>query len=140
MKTLYESIFDIEDNIENLNEDPTILINGLFNYSLKNIGDTINTLKKRVRKVKSMKITKKRGNETLRNTVVDEADDTSEVVDWKIERRKFIDLEVMSEEDAIISLEGLNHSFFLFKNRDLDIKVWVVYRGEVGYGLLETDN
>jgi hypothetical protein len=45
MKTLYESIFDIEDNIENLNEDPTILINGLFNYSLKNIGDTINTLK-----------------------------------------------------------------------------------------------
>ena len=87
-----------------------------------------------------MKITKKRGNETLRNTVVDEADDTSEVVDWKIERRKFIDLEVMSEEDAIISLEGLNHSFFLFKNRDLDNKVCVVYRREVGYGLLETDN
>lgn len=45
MKTLYESILDIEDNIENLNEDPTILINGLFNYSLKNIEDTINTLK-----------------------------------------------------------------------------------------------
>lgn len=45
MKTLYESILDIEDNIENLNEDPTILINGLFNYLLKNIEDTINTLK-----------------------------------------------------------------------------------------------
>ena len=104
------------------------------------VDNTINTLKKRVRKVKSMKITKKRGNETLRNTVVDEADDTSEVVDWKIERRKFIDLEVMSEEDAIISLEGLNHSFFLFKNRDLDNKVCIVYRREVGYGLLETDN
>ena len=104
------------------------------------VENAINTLKKRVRKVKSMKITKKRGNETLRNTVVDEADDTSEVVDWKIERRKFIDLEVMSEEDAIISLEGLNHSFFLFKNRDLDNKVCVVYRREVGYGLLETDN
>ena len=104
------------------------------------VDNAINTLKKRVRKVKSMKITKKRGNETLRNTVVDEADDTSEVVDWKIERRKFIDLEVMSEEDAIISLEALNHSFFLFKNRDLDNKVCVVYRREVGYGLLETDN
>ena len=45
MKTLYESILDIEDNIENFNEDPTILINGLFNHSLENIEDTINTLK-----------------------------------------------------------------------------------------------
>ena len=103
------------------------------------VENTINTLKKRVRKVKSMKITKKRGNETLRN-IVDEVEDSVEVVDWKIERRKFIDLDVMSEEDAIISLEGLNHSFFLFKNKDLDNKICIVYRREVGYGLLETDN
>ena len=45
MRTLYESILDIDNNIENFNEDPTILINGLFNLSLENIENTINILK-----------------------------------------------------------------------------------------------
>ena len=101
--------------------------------------NALGTLKKRARKVKSMKITKKRGSDTLRNVSLEDSADETEVIDWKIERRKFIDIEIMTEEDAVLSMEMLNHSFFLFKNKDLDNKVCVIYRREVGYGLLETE-
>ena len=109
------------------------------------VDNAINTLKKRVRKVKSMKITKKRGNETLKslndadvNVDIDET--TEELIDFKVERRKFISMDEMTEDEAILALESLNHSFYLFRNKDLDNKVCVVYRRDVGYGLLETDN
>jgi putative sigma-54 modulation protein len=112
------------------------------------VENAINTLKKRVRKVKSMKITKKRGNATLslkaiENSNIDvdlDAPEGEELIDMKIERRKFIDMGEMSEDEAILALESLNHSFYLFRNKDLDNKVCVVYRRDVGYGLLETDN
>ena len=108
------------------------------------VDNAINTLKKRVRKVKSMKITKKRGNETLKsintsNINVDIDDTEDELVDMKIERRKFIDLVEITEDEAILALESLNHDFYLFRNKDLDNKVCVVYRRNIGYGLLETD-
>ena len=114
-------------------------------YSVSN---AINTLKKRVRKVKSMKITKKYGNSTLslknnKNIDVEDFEEDNKVEDLKIEekieRRKFIALDKMTEEEAILYLESLNHSFFLFKNRDLDNKVCVVYRRDIGYGLIETE-
>lgn len=112
------------------------------------VDNAINTLKKRVRKVKSMKITKKRGNATLsvkaiENSNIDvdlDSPEGEELIDMKIERRKFIDMDEMSEDEAILALESLNHSFYLFRNKDLDDKVCVVYRRDVGYGLLETDN
>lgn len=112
------------------------------------VDNAINTLKKRVRKVKSMKITKKRGNATLsvraiENSNIDvdlDSPEGEELIDMKIERRKFIDMGEMSEDEAILALESLNHSFYLFRNKDLDNKVCVVYRRDVGYGLLETDN
>ena len=109
------------------------------------VDNAINTLKKRFRKVKSMKITKKRGNEPLKslndadvNVDIDET--TEELIDFKVERRKFISMDEMTEDEAILALESLNHSFYLFRNKDLDNKVCVVYRRNVGYGLLETDN
>lgn len=108
------------------------------------VDNAISTLKKRVRKVKSMKITKKRGNETLSSKAIENEDinvdlEDEELIDMKIERRKFIPMEEMTEDEAILALESLNHAFYLFRNKDLDNKVCVVYRRNVGYGLLETD-
>lgn len=109
------------------------------------VENAITTLKKRVRKVKSMKISKKRGDaifsKALQNTnvSVDIEEDMDELVDMKIERRKFISMEEMTEDEAILALESLNHSFYIFINKDLDNKVCAVYRRNVGYGLLETD-
>jgi putative sigma-54 modulation protein len=43
----------------------------------------------------------------------------------------------MSVEDAILQMELLGHTFFVFKNLDKD-KVQVVYRREDGdYGLID---
>ena len=107
------------------------------------VDNAISTLKKRVRKVKSFKITKKRGNSALSlkdyNSDISLEDDEN-LIDLKVERRKFLNLEAITEEEAVLALESLNHSFYLFKNRDLDNKICVVYRRNVGYGLLETND
>ena len=107
------------------------------------VDNAINNLKKRVRKVKSMKITKKRGNSAIniKNVnITEEIEEEENLIDFKIERRKFIELDEISEEEAILALESLNHSFYIFKNRDLNNKVCVVYRRNVGYGVIETNN
>ncbi len=113
------------------------------------VDNAINTLKKRVRKIKSMRITKKRGNstlslKTLNNEVETEAVaieldevENETLVDMNIERRKSISLDAMSEEEAILALESLNHSFYVFENKDLDGKVCAIYRRNESYGILE---
>lgn len=107
------------------------------------VENAITTLKKRVRKVKSMKITKKRGNSAISirtiNENIEEENFEEELIDMKIERRKFVNLDEISEDEAVLALEALNHSFYIFKNRDLNKKVCVVYRRNVGYGLIETE-
>ena len=109
------------------------------------VENAITTLKKRVRKVKSMKISKKRDDAifskaTQNNVPVEvEEDEADELVNMKVERRKFISMDEMTEDEAILALEALNHSFYIFINKDLDNKVCAVYRRTVGYGLLETD-
>ena len=90
-----------------------------------------------------MKITKKRGNSAIniKNVnITEEIEEEENLIDFKIERRKFIELDEISEEEAILALESLNHSFYIFKNRDLNNKVCVVYRRNVGYGVIETNN
>lgn len=110
------------------------------------IENTISTLKKRTRKIKSMRITKKRGNEAIKlKDIKDNLGDSVESMDdidlkdYKIERRKYFEVDSMTEEEAILGLESLNHSFYIFKNKDLNDKVCVVYRRNVGYGIIETN-
>jgi len=104
------------------------------------LNNAVSTLKKRVRKVKSMKITKKRGNETINDEYVDK-DLTMELgfVDFDIEKRKSIKLECISEEEALLNLEALNHSFYLFKNKDKSGKISLVYRRNDSYGIIEVN-
>jgi putative sigma-54 modulation protein len=56
-----------------------------------------------------------------------------------IVRRKTFPVRPMSEEDAVMQMEMLGHSFFAFVNIDTD-KVNVLYqRKDGGYGLLEPE-
>lgn len=110
------------------------------------IDNTILTLKKRTRKIKSMRITKKRGNDAIKmkeskndlDETIESMDDV-ELKDYKIERRKYFEVDSKTEEEAILGIESLNHSFYIFKNKDLNDKICIVYRRNVGYGLIETD-
>lgn len=102
-------------------------------YSFDN---ALSTLKKRVRKIKSMNISKERGNTVLslkELNRIEENDKDNEL----IEKRKEFELESVIEEEAILALEELNHAFYVFRNKDLRDRICIVYRREVGYGILE---
>ena len=56
----------------------------------------------------------------------------------KIVKRKDIEMKPMSEEEAILQLELLGHSFFVFKNVKTN-EVDVLYKRNDGdYGIIET--
>lgn len=114
-------------------------------YSVDN---ALGTMKKRVRKVKSMRITKKRNDgDSLKNLNISLNEEETlftlgnledfEHLDFKIERRKELNLDSLDEADAVLMLESLNHSFYIFKNKELNDKICVLYRRTVGYGIIE---
>ena len=56
----------------------------------------------------------------------------------KIVKRKTLDLKPMDEEEAILQMELLGHSFFIFKNYHTD-SICVLYKRKDGnYGLIDT--
>lgn len=61
-----------------------------------------------------------------------------EVSDEKIVKRKSIEMKPMDEEEAILEMELLGHSFFVYKDMDTN-SVCVLYKRKDGdYGLIET--
>ena len=56
----------------------------------------------------------------------------------KIVKRKDIEMKPMDEEEAILEMELLGHSFFVYKDMDTN-KICVLYKRKDGdYGLIET--
>lgn len=101
--------------------------------------NSVNVLKKRMRKLKGFVITKKRQNSVLDSIVPEYADYSKDILEDSIQKRKFYDLKSLTEEEAIINLESLNHDFYIFKNKDIDNLTCVLYRRDYGYGLIETN-
>jgi putative sigma-54 modulation protein len=63
-----------------------------------------------------------------------------DVEDGKVVKIKSFDISVISITDAIEQMELLNHTFFVFVNKD-DNKTCVLYhRNDGDYGLIETNN
>lgn len=61
-----------------------------------------------------------------------------EVSDEKIVKRKSIEMKPMDEEEAILEMELLGHSFFVYKDMDTN-NICVLYKRKDGdYGLIET--
>lgn len=101
------------------------------------INNSIKILKKRVYKLKTMKIDKKRKH--FAEDVIFDEDldlDLDSVPVSDIKRFKYIEASVMPESDAIFELEALNHSFYVFRNANKDCLLSVLYRRETDYGLL----
>lgn len=55
----------------------------------------------------------------------------------KIVKRKQIEMKPMSEEEAILELELINHDFFIYKDMSNEIKV-IYKRKDGNYGVIET--
>ena len=101
-------------------------------------------LNKQIVKYKNKFKTRKNGQDTIRfenfeELLSVEVDPVPEEDGLVFERKKKFNLKPMSPEEAVLQMNLLGHSFFLFKDQDT-FEVCLVYRrGDGGYGLIEQD-
>ena len=99
------------------------------------IDNVVDKLERQIRKNKD-KINKKNNKKIIPDfdlMLEDEFEDEEYIV-----KRKSIELKPIDEEEAIIEMEMLGHSFFVYKDVDTD-EVCVIYKRKNGnYGIIET--
>lgn len=96
----------------------------------------LDNLERQIRKNKTKLQKKYQALETIRFEKISEPMEEEEP---KIVRVKNFDVATMSEEEAILQIELLNHDFFIFKNAK-DSKTNVLYKRKDGnYGLIIAD-
>ena len=96
---------------------------------------TVDKLERQIRKNKT-KINSKIKKNIIQNFEVDLEDNFEE--DSKVLKRKKIDMKPMDEEEAIMQMEMLGHSFFVFKNVDTNSICVLYVRKDGNYGIIET--
>ena len=108
------------------------------------IDAAVASLERQFRKNKSR--LEKRLRQGAFERTVDEAEVASFVPDgpeegeYKIVRTKTFPIKPMTQEEAILQMNLLGHSFFAFKNEDADGSCAVVYRRNDGdYGIIEDE-
>lgn len=78
-------------------------------------------------------------DEVISNILFESLDDSKEDSNIKIEKVKRFDLKPMDAEEAILEMELIGHSFFVFRNGETD-EISVVYKRKNGtYGLIESE-
>ena len=104
------------------------------------IDAAVSTIERQIRKNKA------RLEKRLRKDAFERSVDVAEVSDFvpeeeeefKIERVKRFPIKPMTQEEAILQMNLVDHAFFAFKNEDAGGAFSVVYRRENGgYGLIE---
>ena len=92
-------------------------------------------IERQIRKNKT-KIHKKSSKETIRDFKefeVEEKEDANDVV-----KRKEIEMKPMSEEEAILQMELIDHDFFVYKDANTNETNVVYKRKDGNYGLIVT--
>jgi putative sigma-54 modulation protein len=99
----------------------------------------VDDLKRKLRKLKTSLVDKKRksGIDELAVAMkeLDEGTETEEILPSSgIKRTKHVMLNMMTDDEAIVQMEMLGHTFFIYLGEDGETKV--VYQRKNGYGLL----
>jgi len=96
----------------------------------------IDKMERQIRKNKTKLQSKKiKDTKEINVDFVEEIDEEEN----KIVKRKKIEVKPMSEEEAIIQMELLGHSFYLFKDSTTLHPTLVYKRADGNYGLIETE-
>lgn len=99
------------------------------------IDKIVDKLERQIRKNKE-KINKKINKTIIKDFDYDLQDEYEE--EEKIVKRKKVELKPIDEEEAIIQMEMLGHSFFVYKDVNTD-NVCIIYKRKNGdYGIIET--
>ena len=99
----------------------------------------IDKLERQIRKNKTrIQSTKRKEAKDFAYGYIEELDSDDDEEEKTVVKRKKIDLKPMDEEEAILQMELLGHSFYLYKDVDTD-KATVVYKRQDGnYGIIES--
>lgn len=97
---------------------------------------TVDKLERQIRKNKT-KINSKIKKNLIQNFELD-LEDKFEEDNSKVLKRKKIDMKPMDEEEAIMQMNMLGHSFFVFKNCETDSVSVVYLRKDGNYGIIDT--
>lgn len=102
-----------------------------FYMSLDKLSDT---LKNTMSKFHSTLVDKnKRFIKDYTNEVYEDSEEKSKIV-----KRKNFSMKPMFEEEAILQMNALNHSSFMFLNADLDFTMCLLYKRKDGnYGIIQ---
>lgn len=101
------------------------------------IDKALSVLERQVRKYKTkLKNRYQDNSKTIRFGNVEEIEVEAES---KIVKRKTINLRPMSEEEAILQMELLNHNFFIYKDSDTNMTKVLYKRRDEQYGLIDVD-
>ena len=97
-------------------------------------------LNKQLRRYKNRLQDRHQENKSIRYETTDSEDfvgDENDEFNIVIKRHKKFDMKPMSEEEAILQMELIEHDFYMFRNIDTD-EVSIVYkRKSGGYGVIE---
>lgn len=109
------------------------------------IDEIVDILQRQLHKYKNRLKDKARKNATnskeelSANILFETVEDPKEETSVKIEKVKRFDLKPMDSEEAVLEMELIGHSFFVFRNGETD-EVNVVYKRKNGtYGLIEPE-
>ena len=97
---------------------------------------TVDKLERQIRKNKT-KINSRNKKNIIQNFELD-LEDSLDDDDSKVLKRKKIEMKPMDEEEAMLQMQMLGHSFFVFKNTDTDSICVLYLRKDGNYGIIET--
>ena len=97
---------------------------------------TVDKLERQIRKNKT-KLNAKIKKNIISNFELD-LEDSFDSDDSKVLKRKKLDMKPMDEEEAILQMNMLGHSFFVFKNVDTNSICVLYVRKDGNYGIIET--
>lgn len=98
---------------------------------------TVDKLERQIRKNKT-KINSRIKKNVIQNFEMD-LEDNFEEDNSSVLKRKKIDMKPMDEEEAILQMNMLGHSFFVFKNVDTNSVCVLYLRKDGNYGIIETN-
>ena len=123
----------------------TVFSDGMIYRAEENAADAFSAIDKIVTVIeRQIRRNKTRLEKRLRDNAFDPANFEPEVKaeeesEFNILKNKHIYLKPMSAEEAILQMNLLGHSFFLFKNASTDGTNLVYKRNDKNYGLIEID-
>ena len=105
------------------------------------IDAAVSSLERQIRKNKA-RLEKRLRQDAFERTVDEQSSfaPVEEETEFKVVRTKRFPIKPMTVDEAILQMNLLDHTFFAFKNEDLDGAFSVVYRrNDGGYGIIEDD-